>query len=105
MLAVAGAARGHLELVMIGLVLSIPLLMVGASIIATMVNRYPWLVGLGAALIAYIGAEMVLKDPVLKEIAWLTHEVHVYAPIFIGGAVFLYSFWLLRRRSKAGTAN
>ncbi len=100
MLAVAGAARNHFELVIIGLILSIPLLMVGASVIATLVNRMPWLVGLGAALIAYIGAEMTLKEPLFKDISWLTHEIHLFAPWMIGGAVFLYSFWLLRRRTE-----
>lgn len=98
MLAVAGAARSHIELVIIGLVLSIPLLMVGAVLIANLLHRMPWLVGLGAAVIAYIGAEMVLHDPLVKQSQFLRHEVQVLIPWIAGGIVLLYSLWLLRRR-------
>ncbi len=66
MLAVAAAARGHFELVVLGLALSIPLLMAGAGLIAQVMSRLPWLVWLGGMLIAWIAAEMVVDDPFLQ---------------------------------------
>lgn len=66
-LAVAGAARGNLTLLLIGLALSIPLLMVGANLISNLFSRFAWLVILGAATIAWVGADLIHKDKLLQD--------------------------------------
>lgn len=66
MLAVAAAAQGHFELIVLGLALSIPLLMVGAGLVAQIMERLPWLIWLGGALIAWIAAQMILADSFVK---------------------------------------
>ncbi|HEX2864180.1 MAG TPA: TerC family protein [Deinococcales bacterium] len=64
-LAVAGAANGHVGLLIIGLAITIPLLMVGADLIAGLFNRFRGLLTLGAAVIAWTGATLICNDELL----------------------------------------
>ena len=68
--AIAAASRGHPELFVFGLLLSIPLIMVGATLITKLITRFPVIVWAGAALLGYIAAEMVVTDPVV--LGWLS---------------------------------
>ena len=67
--AIAAASRGHPELFIFGLLLSIPLIMVGATLITTLITRFPVFVWAGAALLGYIAAEMMVTDPAV--LSWL----------------------------------
>jgi YjbE family integral membrane protein len=67
--AIAAASRGHPELFIFGLLLSIPLIMVGATLITSLIARFPIFVWAGAALLGYIAAEMVVTDPAV--LGWL----------------------------------
>lgn len=60
-LAVAGAARGHLSALVFGLVLSVVLMGVAASLIARLLNRYRWIAWIGLAIIAYVALRMVYE--------------------------------------------
>jgi YjbE family integral membrane protein len=60
-LAVAGAAREHPEILIFGLVLSIALMAVAASFIAKLLSRYHWIAYVGLAVIAYVAVEMIYK--------------------------------------------
>ncbi len=68
-LAVAGAARGDIALLLVGLALSIPLLMVGSNLVSSLFARLPWLTLLGAAMIAWVGADLIHKDKLVQ--SWL----------------------------------
>jgi YjbE family integral membrane protein len=67
--AIAAASRGHPELFIFGLLLSIPLIMVGATLITALIARFPIFVWAGAALLGYIAAEMIVTDPAV--LSWL----------------------------------
>jgi predicted tellurium resistance membrane protein TerC len=67
--AIAAASRGHPELFVFGLLLSIPLIMVGATLITNLITRFPFIVWAGAGLLGYIAAEMIVTDPIVLE--WL----------------------------------
>lgn len=58
-LAVAGVARDHMEMLIFGLVLSIALMGVTANYIAKLLERYTWIGYLGLAVIAYVAIEMI----------------------------------------------
>lgn len=60
-LAVAGAARDHLEMLIFGLVLSIALMGVTANYIAKLLERYTWIGYLGLAIIAYVAIDMIWR--------------------------------------------
>jgi YjbE family integral membrane protein len=69
MLAVGGASEGHITLILFGLFLSIAIIMSCSVIIADWMNRFPILVVLGAAVLAWTAAEMMLEDAKVAE--WL----------------------------------
>ena len=81
-LAVAGAAGENIVLLLIGLALSIPLLMVGANVVSGIFNRLPWLIFLGAGLIAWVGADLIHEDKLL----------HTWFPALEGNA----ALWTMR---------
>ncbi|MGF9914096.1 TerC family protein [Paenibacillus ehimensis] len=61
-LAVAGAAGGNLLLIVAGLAISIPLIVWGSQLLMRLMNRFPVIVLLGAALLGYTAGEMALSD-------------------------------------------
>ncbi|MBO0716719.1 MAG: TerC family protein [Rhizobiales bacterium] len=61
--AIAAAARGDYLLLAIGLGISIPLLVVGAALMAALLDRFPILIWLGAALLGWIAGETMATDP------------------------------------------
>jgi YjbE family integral membrane protein len=65
-LGVAAAARGDIGLLIFGLVLSMAIMMAGGSLVASMIDRFRWLVYLGSAVIAWTGAEMAFEDPAVE---------------------------------------
>ncbi|TIX10434.1 MAG: TerC family protein, partial [Mesorhizobium sp.] len=60
-LAVAGAARDHFWVLVIGLVLSIGLMGLAASFIARLLHRYRWIAYIGLAIILYVAVDMVYR--------------------------------------------
>lgn len=59
-LAVAGAAGEHMSALVMGLLLSVVLMGVGAALIARLLQRHRWLGYLGLALIAYVAVKMIM---------------------------------------------
>lgn len=64
-IAIAAAAQDNYALIIIGLTISIPLIVVGAALIMTLIERYPILVWAGAALLGWIVGEVIATDPVV----------------------------------------
>jgi len=58
-LAVAGAARDHLDVLVIGLILSVALMGAAANIIARLLERYRWISYLGLAIVLYVAVSMI----------------------------------------------
>lgn len=62
-LAVAAAAKGNLPLLVIGLLISIPLIVFGATLLTKVMERFPIIITIGAALLGFLAGEMLLTDP------------------------------------------
>jgi YjbE family integral membrane protein len=60
-LAVAGAARDHPFVLVFGLLLSVPLMAIGANLLARLLQRQPWLGYLGLAVILYVAGDMIYR--------------------------------------------
>jgi len=87
-LAVAGAAHGDIPLLVIGLLLSIPLILYGSTLILKLIGRFPVIITLGAALLGYIGGEMGVADGLVAP--WVAAHapwLHTLVPIL--GAVLV----------------
>jgi predicted tellurium resistance membrane protein TerC len=67
-LAIAGAAQGRPELIIFGLVTSIPLIVGGATLFMTMLTKFPILVWAGAALLGWIAGELIAKEKALQNV-------------------------------------
>ncbi|MGQ0673971.1 MAG: TerC family protein [Hyphomicrobium sp.] len=65
-LAIAAAANGDSMLVVFGLLVSIPLVVGGATLITGLLTRYPILVWAGAALLGWVAGELIATEPVMK---------------------------------------
>ena len=72
-IAVAAAAKGDYVLLILGLAISVPLVVYGATLLIQLLNRFPVIVPGGAALIGYIGGEVIVTDPVWH--AWIVSHV------------------------------
>src|SRR6266446_9420374 len=68
-LAVAAAAHGDLVLVVFGIALSLPLVVWGSGLLATLMNRFAWIIWIGGGILGYVAGEMILKDKILSR--WL----------------------------------
>src|SRR5256885_8421204 len=73
-IAVAAVAKGSIVLLVLGLVISIPLVVFGATILMKLMETYPVIITVGAALIGYVAGEMLVTDPVVVE--WFRVNAH-----------------------------
>ncbi len=73
-LAVAGASKGNLLLLIFGLATSIPLVVFASDILSKLMDRFPVIVYLGAAVLGKVSGEMIISDPVMMKV--LHHPGH-----------------------------
>ncbi len=88
------------SLLVIGLATTIPLVVFGAALLTSLLNRFPILVYLGAALLVYLAVEMFFAD------VFLHHYLEPYASIewiigLVAAALFALIAWLWARRQEA----
>jgi len=73
-IAVAAVAKGSISLLVLGLLISIPLVVFGATMLMKVMETYPVIITVGAALIGYVSGEMLVTDPVVLE--WFRLNAH-----------------------------
>ena len=102
-LAVAAAAAGNTPLLIIGLAISIPLIIFGSTLLLTVMERFPIIITLGAALLGYLAGEMLMTDPaVVERFGAQSHTVINLAGA--AGAVIVVAAGLwMQRRARAKT--
>ncbi len=66
-LAVAGAAHGSFLLVVLGLIISVPIMVWGSTMILKLIDRYPAIIYIGAGVLALTAAKMIVKEPFVAE--------------------------------------
>lgn len=100
-LAVAAAAKGNTLLLVIGLAVSIPLIIFGSTLLIKVMDRFPIIITLGAALLGFLAGEMLLTDPaVTARFGELSHDVVNFAGA-IGAALVVAVGVGLQRRARA----
>ncbi len=86
-LAVAGAAHGSYLLVVCGLVISVPIVVWGSTVVLKLVERYPGVVYLGAAVLVWTAAKMVTTEPSLQQglvrMPWLRVLAFLAVPLVL----------------------
>lgn len=92
-LAIAGAAHGNMMLVIIGLLISIPIVVWGSQFIANLMDRLPILITIGSAILAYTSATMLLHDKIVGSfLISLTPYMNYILPILFIAMIVIYSF-------------
>jgi YjbE family integral membrane protein len=102
-LAVAGAAGGSMLLVVLGLLISIPIVVWGSTLILKWIERFPSILYVGGAVLAWTAAKMIVTEPFVA--AALADQPAWRALIYIGviGGVLGFA-WLRNRSSRPATA-
>ena len=80
-IAIAGAAKDEIGLVIFGLVVSVPIIVWGSQLVMKVMDRYPVTIVIGAGLLGWIAGDMVVTDVVTKE--WVNTQakyMHWVAP-------------------------
>ena len=102
-LGVAGAAHGSWDLVIIGLLVSVPIVVLGSSVVLKLVERFPIIIQAGAAVLAFTAAKMIVGEPLLDGLfdvpslawlQWVTYGVAVVGVLGLGA-------WTTRRHADA----
>jgi YjbE family integral membrane protein len=87
-IAVAAAAKGSMTLLVLGLAISIPMVVFGSQLMIKLMDRFPVIITLGAALIGWVGGETIVSDVALTSIVGANPWLH-YAGPALGAAVVL----------------
>ncbi|WP_369973928.1 TerC family protein [Polaromonas sp. SP1] len=105
-LAVAAAAKGNLPLLVLGLVVSIPLIVFGATLLTKVMERFPIIITIGAALLGFLAGEMLLTDPAVTAQFGAINEHAVTAGGILGAVlvVALGTYMAKRQQKEASSA-
>ena len=100
---VAAAAKGNVVLLVVGLVISIPLIIFGSTIILKLMSRFPVIITAGAALLGWVAGEMAIGDPSLHAyVEHLPHWLHYAVPAVGAAIVVAVGKWLASRGGDEG---
>ena len=102
-LGMAGAAQGHLGMLFLGLVITMPLILFGSALLVKLMERFPSFVVIGAGLLGYVAGDMAVGDPAVKTyVDTHVHFLELLAPI-VGALFVVIAGKLLARRKSTGT--
>ncbi|MED1797490.1 TerC family protein [Brevibacillus porteri] len=100
-IAVAGAANGNPVLVIIGLAISIPLIIWGSQLLMKLMNRFPIIVLLGAALLGYTAGEMIVGDKAVGSfLDGVMPSLHMILPVALALLVIVIGNYLKRKEKN-----
>ena len=102
-LAVAAAAKGNTPLLIIGLAVSIPLIIFGSTLLLKVMERFPIIITLGAALLGFLAGEMLLTDPAVAARFGEQSETAINLAGAIGAAIVVAAGLWLQQRTRDKT--
>ncbi|TCP29265.1 YjbE family integral membrane protein [Scopulibacillus darangshiensis] len=90
-LAIAGASHGSYFMVILGLIISIPMIMWGSTLFLKLVDRYSWIIYAGSAVLAFTAAKMLFSEPFMEDFftghaiwKWCIEGLIIIGVLFIG---------------------
>ncbi len=106
-LGVAGAAHGSFDLVIIGLLVSVPIVVFGSTMVLKLVQRFPLIIHAGAAVLALTAAKMIVSEPLLDPLfdpPQFINTVARYGTYVAAVAGVLFAGWWVGRRPADANA-
>ncbi len=95
MLAVGGASHGNMFLLLFGLGLSIPFIVLTSNLLSTLMDKYPVIIYIGAAILGKVGGEMIMTDPfttgILHPSKWAVYAIEA---LFAAGVIIVGKLWM-----------
>ena len=95
MLAVGGASHGNLFLLLFGLGLSIPFIVFTSNLLSMLMDKYPIIIYIGAAILGKVGGEMMITDPFVEGLItpnkFVQYGVETF---FAAGVIVAGKFWM-----------
>jgi YjbE family integral membrane protein len=102
-LAVAGAAHGSFLLVVLGLIISIPIVIWGSTMVLKALERAPWLLQVGVAVLAWTAGKMIVSEPIAKAF-FASSPLYLYGTYVLVFAVIFGAGYLVKRRRATAAA-
>jgi YjbE family integral membrane protein len=98
-LGVAGAAHGNATLLIFGLLVSIPLIAWSSQLVLKLIDRFPFIIYAGGALLGYVAGEMLAGEPLFRTLLEAQHVLHWLIPAACAILVLLAGKWLAMRKA------
>jgi len=98
-LGVAAAAKGNVWLLVFGLVISIPMIAWSSQMVLKLIDRYPFIIYAGGALLGYVAGEMLVSEALFATVVEARHYLHWLIPVFCALLVLVVGRWLLLRKA------
>ena len=99
-IAIAGTAHGEISLIILGLLISMPLLMVAGGAISLLIDKFKWLIFVGAAVIIFAGTRMIFEDRLIEPKFPVPTPIVLAVSALIGIGVTALFVWINRRKAK-----
>ncbi|MBI1174523.1 MAG: YjbE family putative metal transport protein [Sideroxydans sp.] len=104
-LGVAAAAHGNVLLLVFGLLVSIPLIAWSSQLVLKLIDRFPFIIYAGGALLGYVAGEMLLSEGMVAHaLEGMPRALHWLLPAVCAVLVLLLGFWLTARMAAAEKA-
>lgn len=94
-LAIAGAADGHIGLIIFGLLLNIPIIFWGSQYVAKLMNKHPMVIYIGGAVLAHTAFKMLLEDKFLAN--YIPHITTIVVPYIAALLTLIYGIYIIRK--------
>ncbi|RYG11681.1 MAG: TerC family protein [Burkholderiales bacterium] len=107
-LGVAGAAQGSFDLVVIGLLISIPIVVFGSTLVLRLVERFPAIMYIGAGVLAFTAGKMIVNEKLLAAYFKgpdVAHQVAYWSVCVVAIVAVLAAGWLHNRRASSRQAS
>ena len=103
-LGVAAAAKGNVSLLVFGLVISIPLIAWSSQLVLKLIDRFPFIIYAGGALLGYVAGEMLVSEALFATIVEARHYLHWLIPALCALLVLVIGKWLAMRKAVSVAA-
>ena len=100
-LGVAAAAHGNAWLLVFGLLVSIPMIAWSSQLVLKLIDRFPFIIYAGGALLGYVAGEMLVTEASLRPLVEAYHYLHWLAPAGCALLVVVVGKWLAMRKAAA----
>ena len=103
-LGVAAAAKGNVSLLVFGLLISIPMIAWSSQLVLKLIDRFPFIIYAGGALLGYVAGEMLVGEALFATMVEARHYLHWLIPAFCALLVLVIGKWLALRKAVSAAA-